>query len=109
MAIRFHRAFPGDASLREHLAFDLPPLPDEGRSSESVAEDNDVDNDVEIEPGQMIGSCTVVLEVRSITAGATHVICFVVKSLDNDYITGTERVLTMAAFQLLYIEYHIDG
>ena len=64
---------------------------------------------MEIEPGQTIGSRTVVLEVRRVTAGATHVICFVVESLDNDYIAGTERVLTMAAAQLLYIEYHNDG
>jgi hypothetical protein len=112
VAIRFRRAFPGDASLREHLHFDLPPLPAEGSSSESDSESSagdDNDKDVEIEPGQTIGSRTVVLEIRRITAGATHVICFVVESLDNDYIAGTERVLTMAAARLLYIEYHNDG
>jgi hypothetical protein len=114
VAIRFRRAFPGDASLREHLAFDLPPLPNESISSGSEGDGDDGsegegDDDVEIEPGQTIGSRTVVLEVRRVTAGATHVICFVVESLDNDYIAGTERVLTMAAAQLLYIEYHNDG
>jgi hypothetical protein len=63
----------------------------------------------EIEEGQTIGSCMVVLEVWSIIVSATHGICFVVKSLDNNYIAGTKRVLTMAAAHLLYIEYHNDG
>lgn len=64
---------------------------------------------MDIEEGQTIGSSTVVLEVRRITAGATHAVCFVVESLDRDYIEGTERVLTMAAARRLYTEYHNDG
>jgi hypothetical protein len=52
-----------------------------------------------------------ILEVKWITAGATtHAIYFVVESLHNDYIEGTEWVLTMAAAAcLLYKEYHNDS
>jgi hypothetical protein len=106
VAIQFRQAYPGDASLRDHLHFDLPP-PDEGGSSDSDFKSS-IDMEVEIEEGPPIVSRPVVLEVRWITAGATHAICFVVESLHNDYIEGTEWVLTMTAACLLYKEYHND-
>jgi hypothetical protein len=107
VAIRFRRAYPGDESLREHLHFELPPRADSADDSDSS--DSDSSSTIDIEEGQTIGSSTVVLEVRRITAGATHAVCFVVESLDRDYIEGTERVLTMAAARRLYTEYHNDG
>ena len=107
VAIRFRRAYPGDASLRDHLNFDLPP-PDGSSNSDSSTTSAATDI-IEIEAGQTIGSQTVVLEVRRITGGGSHAICFVVESLSNDYVEGTERVLTMAAARLLYSEYHNDG
>jgi hypothetical protein len=112
VAIRFRRAYPGDPSLRDHLDFELPPQdkPEESSSSDSESNSDSSANDVvEILEGQTIGSRTVVLEVRRITAGATHAICNVVESLDNDYVEGTERVLTMAEARRLYAEYHNDN
>jgi hypothetical protein len=109
VAIWFCQAHPRDASLQDDLHFVLPPpdVPDKGGSSDS---ESSVDTNVEIEEGQTIGSHMVVLQVQCITAGATHVICFVVELLDNDYIEWTELVLlTMATARLLYKEYHNDG
>jgi hypothetical protein len=107
VAIRFRRAYPDDASLRDHLGFDLPPQDeDTDVSSDSDSSHHSKDMEVEIEAGMTIGSSKVVLDVRRVTAGATHVVCLVVESITNDYIEGTERVLTMAAARLLYTAYN---
>jgi hypothetical protein len=119
VAIRFCRAYPGDPSLNLHLNFDLPPIPasepdddasdaSDGTSTDdsSTSVEEQDDEDIFITAGQTLGSRTVVFTVIRVVAGGSHVICKVRESLDDDYMEGSEKVLTMAVAQELYAQYH---
>jgi hypothetical protein len=108
VCIRFRRAYPGDPSITQYLdLLDPPPAvppgdPDGGSESETAADD---EPQLYITEGLIIGAGQAVLKVRRITAGGTHVICFVVESADKNYLEGSERVLTMPAALQLYVDY----
>jgi hypothetical protein len=116
VAIRFRRAYPGDPSLNLHLNFDLPPVPpsepDDDVSDASSSIDNSAtaveQEDVFITAGQTPGSRTKVFTVIRVVTGGTHVICKVRESLDDDYMEGSEKVLTMVVAQELYAQYYND-
>jgi hypothetical protein len=120
VAIRFRRAYPGDPSLNLHLNFDLPPQDppsemdeddrsDASNASETVATDTAVvPDDVFISAGQTLGNRTVVFTVIRVVAGGSHVICRVRESVDDDFMEGSEKVLTMVIAQRLYAQYHND-
>jgi hypothetical protein len=87
-----------------------PAEPDDGDDSDgsdtSASESETANEDeVAITSGLIIGFGQVVLKVRCLVAGGTHVICFVVKSRDDNYLAGSKQVLTMAAARRLYIDY----
>jgi hypothetical protein len=119
VAIRFRRAYPGDPSLILHLNFDIPPPdppsdPDDDASDASSSTDDSAtaveeeEEEIFITAGQTLGSRTVVFSVIRVVAGGSHVICKVRESLDDDYMEGSEKVLTMVAAKKLYAQYHND-
>jgi hypothetical protein len=65
--------------------------------------------EVSLTAGLIIGFGQVVLKVRHVVAGGTHVIFFVIESCNNNYLAGSEQVLMMAAAQKLYRDHTINN
>jgi hypothetical protein len=112
VCIRFRRVYPGDPSISKYLDLDPSPLvpPDELDSGSEHASVSDSETaagneELSITAGLIIGVGHAVLKVRRVTAGGTHVICYVVESRDPNYLEGSERVLTMSVALQLYIDY----
>jgi hypothetical protein len=112
LSIRFRRAHPGDVTVR--ATFGLGPVvvvvPDsdgeESASSSDTEEEGFLPTDVILVVGDLIGSDDYLLQVRRILNQRTHVVLDVIESNHNDFVVGVERILTMAAAQLLYVEYN---
>jgi hypothetical protein len=109
VSIRFRRAYPGDPSIATYLDLEPPPAPSEESDDDAFDGSDHLsetdDDEFSITEGLVIGLGNVVLKVRRIVARGTHVICFVVESGDDNYLAGSERVLTMAVARQLYIDY----
>lgn len=115
LSIRFRRAHPGDDVVR--ATFGLPPIVEPvpnsaGESSDSSSDSEDSEEE-EADPnavflviGDLIGSTDYLVQVRRILNQRTHIVGVVLESDNNNFVVGVERILTMAAAQLLYVEYN---
>jgi hypothetical protein len=59
-----------------------------------------------IKAGDHLGNDLYVLCVKHVLNRSTHVVVDVVKSTDNNFVAGVERILTMDHALLLYHEYY---
>jgi hypothetical protein len=94
-------AYPGDPSIpAEYL--DLAPLPPAVPPAETDDNDSDGSNTTDsksktakeevlsLTAGLIISFGQVVLKVRGVIAGGTHVICFVIESCNDNSLAGSE-------------------
>jgi hypothetical protein len=114
VSLRFRRAYPGDATVRDFFGLDPipvgPPPDDDDEPSEGSTESED---DEMVDPttiylvvGDLLGANDYLLEVRRIVSQRTHVVVVVVESGNDDFVVRSERILTMLDAQRLYVEYN---
>jgi hypothetical protein len=117
VSLRFRTAQPKDATV--HRLFGLEEIVDymeddkedddgEGDSESSRAEETeeDIANLVHIKVNDLIGNDKYLLKMRRVLNARTHVVVIVVKSKHADFVVGSERILTLAQAQALYVAYN---
>jgi hypothetical protein len=95
VSICFRHAYPGDPSIETYLDLEPSPAPseesdDDASDGSDHSSDTSDDNGFSLTEGLVIGFGNVVLKVRRIVARGTHIICFVVKLGDENYLAGSE-------------------
>jgi hypothetical protein len=118
VALRFHTAQPGDATIRE--LFGLEPL-NEDMDNERDSSDSDTNNSsdkdtdevqtliehlVHLHVNDQIGNDEYLLRVCHILNARTHVVVVAVESEHADFVVGSEHILTIAQAQALYVAYN---
>jgi hypothetical protein len=84
----------------------VPDSDEESVLSSDTEEEGVNPNDAVLVVGDLIDSDDYLLQVHRILNQRTHVVVDVLESDNNNFVVGGERILTMAAAQLLCVQYN---